>query len=576
MLQETVAAALQVIGLDAYKAGMGEASKATAGVGDAAKTTAKDVSGSSKDMQGSAGKVAAGLAAAGAAGLVAKKGLGFMKGAADDATALAKQTAGLQRITGRDAKTASAWVSMTKERGIESAQLTKGFVTLSKQMVSAAGGSKTSAKAFDALGTSGKQLMALPLDQRMAKIADGFAAMPNGAQKAALAQQLFGKQGQALLPILNSGAKGMGDQMAAMSKYGLTLDQNGVKKSLELAKSQREMQSTMAGVKLAIGSALIPVIADLAKVLLPIMTGFSTAIQKWPALGPIILAIAAGFTALMVISSVAGAVTAIIPLLPLLAAGFTAVWAAITGPVGLVVIGIAAVVAAFVLLYNKVQWFHDAVDAVFNFISANWPLLLTILTGPFGLAVAIITGHFGQLKAGAQAVVSAVAGFFTGLPGMLASVGQQLVNVIIGPLRGLPGQALAIGKSIVESIASGIASAPGAIMNAIESVLPGPLKKAAGGVSGVLSAIPHAMGGIVAAQGGMATGAGKTVLVGERGPELASMPSGTRITPLPPPALSPSQLMGGAGGVVHTHVYLDRREIALAMGDYTADQQAAR
>jgi hypothetical protein len=85
-----------------------------------------------------------------------------------------------------------------------------------------------------------------------------------------------------------------------------------------------------------------------------------------------------------------------------------------------------------------------------------------------------------------------------------------------------------------------------------------------------------ATGGIIAAQTGVATGGGKTVLVGERGPEVLSLPSGARVTPLPPPSLAASQLGGMGGGTVVAQVFLERRMIAEALASYTAERQAAR
>jgi hypothetical protein len=120
-------------------------------------------------------------------------------------------------------------------------------------------------------------------------------------------------------------------------------------------------------------------------------------------------------------------------------------WIAVTGPIGLIVIAIAAVVAAFIYCYTHIKWFHDAVDkivraigeffrglwdgiingakAIGNFFSgpfldffkaipewfkAHWPLILAILTGPFGLAVYWIVNHWSQ-----------IVDFFKGLPGKI-------------------------------------------------------------------------------------------------------------------------------------------------------------
>jgi hypothetical protein len=84
-----------------------------------------------------------------------------------------------------------------------------------------------------------------------------------------------------------------------------------------------------------------------------------------------------------------------------------------------------------------------------------------------------------------------------------------------------------------------------------------------------------AAGGVIAAQTGLTAGGGKNVLVGERGPEMLSLPSGSRVTPLPPPALAGSQLGGGEQTVI-AQVFLDRRQIAEAQASYVADRQASR
>lgn len=568
-LSETIIAELKTIGLAAFKSDMSQAGKSTGEVSKGAQSAAKDTEGAAKGIKGSSAKMAAGLAIAAGGAVIAKKAFGFMQSAADDAAALNKATIGLSRTTGFDAKTASGWVSMSKERGIQTSKLQVSLGTLSRRLTSAGAGSKTAAKSFSQLGLDANNLLALPPDLRMGMIADSFKALPDGANKTALAMQLFGRSGRNMIPIMNLGAKGIHEQLQAMDKYGLTIDASGIKKQKELIQSQREMKAAMEGVKLQIGQALIPILGTLAAKIVPVAQAFNQMITRFPALVPIIIGLGAAFATLMVIGSVAGAITAILPLLPIFAAGISAVWAAITGPIGLVVIAVAAVAAGFVLLYTKVNWFHNAVNAVWNWIKSNWPLLLGILTGPFGAAVALIITHFSQVKSAASSVISTVAGFFHSLPGKVAGVGRAIGNMIVNELKAFPGQALSVGKSIVDAVINGIKSAPGAVIDAVKSLVPGPLKKA-------VSFLTGATGTIVAAAGGTSTGSNRTVLVGENGPEVASMPSGTRITPLPPPMLSPSQIGGGNGGTIVTQVFLDKRQIATALASFTADQAASR
>ena len=53
-------------------------------------------------------------------------------------------------------------------------------------------------------------------------------------------------------------SKGLEEQMKVMEKHGLVMDEAGVKKGLELAKAQRELKATTDGLKVSIGSALVP------------------------------------------------------------------------------------------------------------------------------------------------------------------------------------------------------------------------------------------------------------------------------------------------------------------------------
>ncbi|WJZ48524.1 tape measure protein [Actinomycetia phage DSL-LC01] len=80
-------------------------------------------------------------------------------------------------------------------------------------------------------------------------------------------------------------------------------------------------------------------------------------------------------------------------------AAFNAVMA--MNPIVLIAIAVAALIAAFVLLYMKVEGFREVVDAVFgfvldvikgvwNWISENWKLLLLIIGAPFIIVGAII------------------------------------------------------------------------------------------------------------------------------------------------------------------------------------------
>ena len=64
-------------------------------------------------------------------------------------------------------------------------------------------------------------------------------------------------------------------------------------------------------------------------------------------------------------------------------------------------------------------------------------------------------------------------------------------------------------------------------------------------------------------------------LVGERGPEVVSLPRGATVTPIQAGAgINASGAFGAAN--ITTQVVLDRRVVAQAVGQYTSDKIARR
>lgn len=111
-------------------------------------------------------------------------------------------------------------------------------------------------------------------------------------------------------------------------------------------------------------------------------------------------------------------------------------------PIVLVIAGLAALTAAFVLAWQNSETFRSIVtgafDAVrafaegaFNWIRNNWPLLLTILTGPIGLAVAGIVKHWDTIRNGIDVVV----GWFRGMPTRIGDVLRGIADTITAPFK---------------------------------------------------------------------------------------------------------------------------------------------
>lgn len=89
--------------------------------------------------------------------------------------------------------------------------LASGVQRLSRQMAEAASGNKEAVETFKTLGVEVKNADGTlrSSDEVLADVADRFASYKDGAGKAALAQQLFGKSGAEMIPLLNQGKEGI-------------------------------------------------------------------------------------------------------------------------------------------------------------------------------------------------------------------------------------------------------------------------------------------------------------------------------------------------------------------------------
>lgn len=173
------------------------------------------VQGKVKNLSGSVGKLTKafktliGVAAAGAF-------TNYIKSAIDAADALGK----LEVRTGIAAGKLLGYINAGKLADVSQKQLVTGLRTLARTQAEAADGVATYSEAYARLGVkvedSDGNLKAS--DKLLGEIADRFADLPDGPQKAAIAMDLFGKSGADLITLLNGGSKALEEFNFGLSK----------------------------------------------------------------------------------------------------------------------------------------------------------------------------------------------------------------------------------------------------------------------------------------------------------------------------------------------------------------------
>jgi hypothetical protein len=517
-------------------------------------------SGGLKGMIGPLAGAAAGMVGLTAASDLVKDSLGAYQD-------LGKASLSLSRTTGMDIETSSAFVSMMKQRGIGANKLGVAFNTLSKKMTDAASGGKKSSEMFATLGVSMSAIERGDTAAVLGSVSDAFANMKDGPEKTALALKLFGRQGAAMVPVLNKGSGALKEQLAEMKDLGLTLGKNGAEDVATYAKSQRKLKGAIEGVKIAIGGALMPYLSKamtslagfaaearkgkgaggaLRSIVVTLGKGFADAVK---AIAPLVTAIgkfAEKHPALMKLAVTFGVLTAVVfkflkllRLAPLMGGPVTILIAALVTGAYLIIKNWKTVKAFIGQVWNSIVGaFKRGAGFVVSlarrgflgpipFIVANWRKVL----GFFGRAWSSIRGFFSS---GAERIRSlarrgflgpiawilsrwrSVIAFFRRVPGQVAN----FISSIPNRLRNLAGRFASAGKNLglafIRAIGSGLRNTGTFIRNIGRSVAnwindhtPFGNKISLGPISVTLPKL---------ANGGIINGA-RMAIVGEAGPE---------------------------------------------------------
>jgi hypothetical protein len=145
-----------------------------------------------------------------------------------------------------------------KMTGTSAESMNQSMARLSRTMANAQQGSVQAEAAFKSVGLSAEQLADMPLDQVLGKVADAFAASEDGAAKAAIAMQLFGRGGSDMIPLLNKGSEGIDELRAKAEELGVVMGGEDVEAGVKLNEQLKEMDAQMTAVKQRAGSDLAP------------------------------------------------------------------------------------------------------------------------------------------------------------------------------------------------------------------------------------------------------------------------------------------------------------------------------
>lgn len=187
----------------------------------------------------------------------------FVKAGAD----AADQAGKMAQAAGTTVEQFSRYSYAASLSDISTEELASSMARLNKNMVEAAGGSRQQAAVFSAMGVSVKNANGSlrSADEVMTDVAEKFSRMKDGASKAALAQELFGKSGARLIPLLNQGRAGLRELADEADNFGLTITTEGAASAEMFNDSLTKMKKIGEGLALRVAQELTPSMTRLAE-----------------------------------------------------------------------------------------------------------------------------------------------------------------------------------------------------------------------------------------------------------------------------------------------------------------------
>lgn len=170
-------------------------------------------------------------------------------------------------------------------------------------------------------------------------------------------------------------------------------------------------------------------------------------------------------------------------------------------PIGVVIVGIAALVAGFVLLGGKLSWVTDAfavawsvikdgATAVLGWLKTNWPMVLAILGGPIGLIVLAVVKNWDTIKTVTTTVWNAIKSFLGGIWNAIASA----AGAVFGGIRDAIGGVWAAIRSAATTAWGALTSLADTAWGALRTAILTPLRDARDLAKGVWDSISRAAG----------------------------------------------------------------------------------
>ena len=312
-----------------------------------------------------------------------------------------------------------------------------------------------------------------------------FAQMSE-SERAANAEALVGKNAMSgFLAVMNAAPGDIEKLNSAINNCDGTVERMAETMQDNLAGQLTILKSQLEELAISIGEILMPSIRQIVgwiQGLVDWLNGLDEGTKK--VIMTVALVVAALGPVLIVVGKVVGAVGTILTVVPKIAGAVSGVVGFVSGTVipalsavvaaiGWVPIAVAAVIGVVVLLYNKCEWFRDAVNAVWaqvrDFFVSAWEVICSFFTETIPAAWESLVSFFQGIPAWWSGLWQSVGDFFNNVwTGMMEN---PVLSGIVDMIRSLWENL----SAALQGIWQGIQTAASGAWELIKNVILGPV-----------------------------------------------------------------------------------------------------
>lgn len=440
--------------IDAMSDEMGDAETAADKLGDEVEETGKqsDEAGGRFEKFGSVmksvGKVlAVTMAAIGTAAVAAGKKLYDM---ANDVAAAGDNIDKMSQRLGLSREAYQEWDYVLSQSGVDINSVQTGMKTLTNSIDDAKNGTDKAIEKFTRLGITQEDLANKSREDIFAMTIAGLQKMTDDTEKAALANDMFGRSGQEMIPLLNASAESTEELLQKSRDLGMVMSDEAITATVNYTDSMDTLKRTFSAVKNNIVSDLLPGFTKILDGLTGLLTGQEEAGAQ----------IKEG--AKEMVESISGVLPDIVDVFMNLVTAVAEIAPAI---IEALVNGIAE---------NLPSLLEAAVGIVLSLVQSIISALPQITEAALTLIMTLINGLVANLplivEAAAQMIVSLATGLAAALPTLIPTLVEVVMQICQTLIDNLP-LILDAALQLITGLAEGILNAIPVLIDALPEVI---------------------------------------------------------------------------------------------------------